>query len=208
MQSEDDYNVLLTRLRKSLPETITTHKRFEIPEPEVLYEGKTTVLRNFGDIVDAINRESSHLMAFLLKEVGTAGSQEGRRAQFKGRVPVSQLGDRINNYVDLYVLCSECHRPDTKLVKEGRTLVLECEACGAHRPVRVHKSTITSKKLSALEEGKEYDVMIQDIGKKGDGIAKIDKYTIFVPGVAKGATAKICIVKIQGSIAFAKQVFE
>ena len=80
MQTEDEYKGLLTRLRESLPETITAQTRFKIPDPEVLYEGKTTVFRNFGEIVDAINRESSHLMAFLLKEVGTAGNQEGRRA--------------------------------------------------------------------------------------------------------------------------------
>lgn len=208
MQSESEYDELLNRLRESLPETISAQTRFKIPEPEVLYEGKTTVLRNFGDIVDAINREQSHLMAFLLKEVGTAGNQEGRRALFKGRVPIKQLEDRIKNYVDVFVLCSECHRPDTKLVKDGRTLVLECEACGAHRPVRVHKSAPTSEKIAALEVGKVYEVMIQDMGRKGDGIARLDKYTIYVPGVAKGTSTKIRIEKISGTIANAIQVNE
>lgn len=204
MQSEDEYNNLLTRLRESLPETITAQTRFKIPEPEVLYEGKTTVVRNFGDVVDAINREASHLMAFLLKEVGTAGNQEGRRALFKGRVPVKQLNDRIKNYVDIFVLCSECGRPDTKLVKEGRTVILECEACGAHRPVRVHKAAPTSEKVAPLEVGKVYDVRIDDMGRKGDGIAKYDKYIIYVPGVTKGMMAKIIIEKIAGNIAYSR----
>jgi translation initiation factor 2 subunit 2 len=204
MQTEEEYNNLLSRLRDALPETITSKARFNIPEPDALYEGKTTVLRNFGDIIDAINREPSHLMAFLLKEVGTAGNLEGRRAMFKGRVPVKQLVDRIKNYVDIFVLCSECQRPDTKLVKEGRTLILECEACGAHRPVRVHKSAPASEKLPHLEENKIYEVRIDDMGRKGDGIAKYDKYIIYVPGVAKGMVAKIKIEKIAGNIAYAK----
>ncbi len=204
MQTEEEYNKLLSRLRESLPDTISSHTRFTIPEPDVLYEGKTTVLRNFGDIIDAINREPLHVMAFLLKEVGTAGNQEGRRALFKGRVPVKQLEDRIKSYVDIFVLCSECQRPDTKLVKEGRTLILECEACGAHRPVRVHKSAPASEKLPPLEEDKIYEVRIDDMGRKGDGIAKYDKYIIYVPGVAKGRLAKIKIEKIAGNIAYAK----
>ena len=208
MQTEEEYKELLNRLRGSLPETITSQARFKIPEPEVLYEGKTTVLRNFGDIVDTINREAAHLMAFLLKEVGTAGNQEARRAIFKGRVPIKQLEDRIKSYVDIFVLCSECKRPDTRLVKDGRTLILECEACGAHRPVRVHKSVPTSEKLGALEEGKVYEVMIQDMGRKGDGIAKHDKYTIFIPGVPKGKITKVRIEKISGTIAHAKEVIE
>jgi translation initiation factor 2 subunit 2 len=204
MQNEEEYQELLNRLRESLPETVTAQTRFKVPEPEVLYEGKTTVFRNFGDIVDALNREASHLMAFLLKEVGTAGNQEGRRALFKGRVPVKQFQDRIQNYLDIYVLCSECRRPDTKLIKDGRTLILECEACGAHRPVRVHKSAPTSEKMAVLEVGKVYEVMIQDMGKRGDGIARHDKYTIYVPGVSKGTITKVKIEKISGTIANAK----
>ncbi|MCK4455840.1 MAG: TRAM domain-containing protein, partial [Thermoplasmata archaeon] len=54
-----------------------------------------------------------------------------------------------------------------------------------------------------LVEGKVYEVMIQDIGKKGDGIAKKDKYIIYVPGTAKGSIVKIRIDKITGNIAFA-----
>jgi translation initiation factor 2 subunit 2 len=208
MQTESEYKDLLNRLRESLPETIKAQSRFKIPDLEVLYEGKTTVLRNFGDVADAINRESTHLMAFLLREVGTAGNQEARRAVFKGRVAIKQLEDRINNYVDTFVLCSECRRPDTKLVKEGRTLILECTACGAHRPVKVHKGAHTSEKMAPLEVGKVYEVMIQDMGRKGDGIAKYDKYIIYVPGLPKGTTAKIKIEKISGTIAFAKQVNE
>ena len=208
MQTETEYQDLLNRLRESLPETVTAQSRFKIPELEVLYEGKTSVFRNFGDVTDTINRKPTHLLAYLLREVGTAGNQEGRRVVFKGRVAVKQLEDKINNYVDTFVICSECHRPDTKLVKEGRTLILECEACGAHRPVKVHKGTHQSEKLAPLEVGKVYEVMIQDMGRKGDGIAKYDKYIIYVPGLSKGTTAKIMIEKISGTIAFAKQTNE
>jgi translation initiation factor 2 subunit 2 len=208
MQTEKEYNELLNRLRGTLPETITAQERFKIPELEVLYEGKTTVLRNFGDIVDAINRDPAHFIAFLLREVGTAGNQEGRRAVFKGRLPIKQLSDRINSYTDTFVLCSECRRPDTKLVKDGRTLILECEACGAHRPVKVHKGAHPSEKMAPLEVGKVYEVMIQDMGRKGDGIAKYDKYIIYIPGVTKGAAVKAKIEKISGTIAFASQAIE
>jgi translation initiation factor 2 subunit 2 len=57
---------------------------------------------------------------------------------------------------------------------------------------------------AALVEGKVYEVMIQDIGKKGDGIAKLDKYVIYVPGTAKGAIVKVFIEKIAGTVAFGR----
>jgi len=45
MQTEEDYKKILGRLRETLPETVTAQSRFKVPELEVLYEGKTTVLR-------------------------------------------------------------------------------------------------------------------------------------------------------------------
>ncbi len=200
-----DYQKLLGRLRKNLPESTSTRVRFQIPEPELLYEGKQTILKNFGDIVDILNRKPNQILAYLLREIGTAGNLDGRRVVFKGRVPLKQLEARLNGYVETFVLCSECRRPDTKLGKDGRTMVLQCEACGAHRPIRARKGPRTEMKLAALEEGKEYEVIIQDIGRKGDGIARHDKYIIYVPGATKGTTLKVKIEKITGTIAFAKK---
>lgn len=202
-----EYDSLLKRAREKLPEVVISHERFKVPEADVFLEGKTTVLRNFEDIVTAINRDSQQVLAYLLRELGTAGTIDGRRAVFKGRVTPSQIEARINGYVETYVLCSECNRPDTKIEKDGRITILMCEACGAHRPVEVRKATKTVKE-KAVEEGGIYEVVIQDIGRKGDGIAKMGNLTIFVAGTAKGAIVKIQVEKIAGKVAFASVVRE
>ena len=136
-----DYEALLKRARENLPDNISDHERFQIPEPEVIYEGKLTILRNFQDICDILARRTDHVLGYLLKELGTAGSLEGRRVIFKGRLAESRIAERIDEYVKMFVVCSECLRPDTHLEKDGRTMVLKCMACGAHRPVRAHKAT-------------------------------------------------------------------
>jgi translation initiation factor 2 subunit 2 len=105
------------------------------------------------------------------------------------------------SYTETFVLCSECGRPDTKINKEGRILVLECEACGAHRPVNVRKSTKVAEN-EGIKEGGVYEVMVEDVGRKGDGVAKLDKYIIYVPGAAKGTRLKVKIQKISGNVAF------
>ena len=46
--------------------------------------------------------------------------------------------------------------------------------------------------------------MIQDIGKKGDGVARRENYVIYVPGTTKGIVVKIEVEKIVGNVAFAK----
>lgn len=141
MSAEMDYEALLKRARDNLPDNISDHERFQVPEPDVINEGKLTIIRNFQDICDAISRRTDHLLGYLLKELGTAGNMEGRRVIFKGRLGESRIAERIDEYVKMYVICTECLRPDTHLEKDGRTMVLKCMACGAHRPVRAHKAT-------------------------------------------------------------------
>jgi translation initiation factor 2 subunit 2 len=204
-QNDFDYESLLERAKKKLPHTLESHDRFQVPEPDVMIEGKTTVIRNFGDIVDVLRREPQHLLGYLLRELGTAGSMEGRRVVFKGKVTTAQVADRIKSYVDEYVLCSECNRPDTKIVKDDRVLILVCETCGAHRPVHVKKQ-VKEVKAKEIEAGQTYDMLIEDVGKKGDGIARKGNFIVFVPGTAKGSQVKVKIEKVSGTVAFGTRV--
>lgn len=44
-----------------------------------------------------------------------------------------------------------------------------------------------------VEVGKEYDVTIEDQGKDGDGIARIEGFVIFIPGAKVGDNVTIKI---------------
>ena len=57
-----------------------------------------------------------------------------------------------------------------------------------------------------VEKNKEYIVDIIDTGFQGEGIAKIDGLTIFIPNAIKGEKLKILIVKVLSSHAFGKIV--
>lgn len=55
-----------------------------------------------------------------------------------------------------------------------------------------------------VEKNKEYIVDIIDNGFGGEGIAKIDDFTIFIANAIKGEKVKIMIVKVLNSYAFGK----
>ena len=55
-----------------------------------------------------------------------------------------------------------------------------------------------------IQKNQEYIVEIIDNGYEGEGIAKIDKFTIFIPGAIKGEKIRILIVKVLSSHAFGK----
>lgn len=55
-----------------------------------------------------------------------------------------------------------------------------------------------------VEKNKEYIVNIIDNGFEGEGIAKIEGFTIFIPNAIKGEKVRILIVKVLSSHAFGK----
>ena len=55
-----------------------------------------------------------------------------------------------------------------------------------------------------IRKNQEYIVDVIDNGYEGEGLAKIDTFTIFIPGAIKGEKVKIIIVKVLSSHAFGK----
>jgi predicted RNA-binding protein with TRAM domain len=57
-----------------------------------------------------------------------------------------------------------------------------------------------------LSVGDTYDVKIDDVGREGDGIARIEGFVVFVPNTKKGESVKIRIRKVSRRAAFAEVI--
>lgn len=55
-----------------------------------------------------------------------------------------------------------------------------------------------------VEKNKEYEVVIEDLGSNGEGVGRIDGFTIFVEGGLPTEKLHILIVKVKKSFAFGK----
>ena len=114
----EDYENLLNRAIDQLPPEVFESKRFEPVKAYSVIQGNRTFIQNFKDVADSLNRDPQHVLKYLLRELGTAGNLEGVRAILK------------------YVICHECNRPDTKIIREDRIFILKCAACGAKAPLK------------------------------------------------------------------------
>ena len=47
-----------------------------------------------------------------------------------------------------------------------------------------------------VEEGKEYDVEVTELSRRGDGVAKIEGFVIFVQGAKVGQKVKIKVDRV------------
>lgn len=59
-----------------------------------------------------------------------------------------------------------------------------------------------------VEEGKVYEAKIEDIGREGDGLARIQNFVVFVPGTKVGDQVKVRITKVHRRMAFGEVVNE
>ena len=135
--SDFEYESLLDRARDKIPTEISERARWTLPDPEILIEGNQTIIRNFSELISKMDRDPNHVYQFLLNELGTSGTRESARVMFKGRIPPKRIRGKIVNYVKSYILCNQCNAADTHFVKEERTTLMKCQACGATRPIRL-----------------------------------------------------------------------
>ena len=131
-----DYEKLLEEAYEKVKVVEGKGDRFEIPPIEGHIEGKKTILTNFFNIASYIRRDSDHFQKFVLKELATSGQREGDRLVLNNKVPSSKINAKIDQYVKEFVICKECGKPDTELIKENRLSFMHCLACGAKHPVR------------------------------------------------------------------------
>ena len=57
-----------------------------------------------------------------------------------------------------------------------------------------------------VQVGEEVDVKIEALGEKGDGIAKMNGFVLFVPGVKEGDEVRIKITKVLRKVGFAEVI--
>lgn len=131
-----DYDKMLEQAFKNIKQTNSSGERFETPKIEGHFEGKKTILTNFFQISAHIRRTPEHFQKFLLRELATSGQKEGDRFILNNKIPSIKINQKIEQYVKEFVLCKECGKPDTELIKEDRLTFIHCLACGAKHSVR------------------------------------------------------------------------
>ncbi len=133
---EKDYKSMLNRAYDELPEqSFEEQDRFQVPRARVTQQGRRSIIMNFNEIAETIQRDPEHLLKFLLKETATRGNYDGTRVVFQGKFTQDSIRNLIEIYTNKYVICPVCGRPDTHIVRDKRLSFLQCDACGARSSI-------------------------------------------------------------------------
>ncbi len=63
-------------------------------------------------------------------------------------------------------------------------------------------------RVAPIKVGEELDVKIEGVGEKGDGIARIQGFVLFVPGVKEGDEVRVRVTRVLRKVGFAEVVGE
>jgi len=131
------YEELLDRAREGLPKQSAEDVRFEMPRFVSFMEGsKKTIIKNFSEVAKTLNRKPEHLQKYIATETGAPGEIEGPRLLLKGRKTNDFLNQKLEAYVNEFVFCEQCKKPDTEIRKQGGVPIIKCGACGAKYSIR------------------------------------------------------------------------
>ena len=136
MSSMEKYEQMLDTLYEKLPKRTSSGERFEAPEFRVIVQGRQTIIQNFIAVVEILRRKPQHLLKYISKEFAVPASLDDKRVIIQGKFRQPQVNSRLKNYIDEYVLCNECGRPDTQLITFEGHKYKQCEGCGARSPVK------------------------------------------------------------------------
>jgi translation initiation factor 2 subunit 2 len=131
-----NYDDLLKRAFGQIPQVSEKRERLELPRFYMNTVGMRTIISNFKEISDALDRDPQHVIKFLTREMATAATFNDSRAIFQGKFQRDSFERLLQRYLEGYVVCPVCKRPDTKIVKEKRLSFLVCNACGAKSSIK------------------------------------------------------------------------
>ena len=133
---EFNYQELLKKAKEVLPKVQASHERFEIPKVTGHLEGNKTLMTNFFAVCDQLHVEPEKFLKYLQRELAAPATLQGNRLVFGRKLHSSFINQKIEQYAKDFVLCKECGKPDTQLMKQERIYFLKCTACGAKHPIK------------------------------------------------------------------------
>ncbi|MFQ5710199.1 MAG: translation initiation factor IF-2 subunit beta [Candidatus Geothermarchaeales archaeon] len=133
---EQRYLSMLDELMEKLPEKPETSERFTVPNPDVIFERRRTILLNFKKIAEALGRPVKIMISFLGRELAAPVTYDEPRLIIQARIDERTLKAVVSKFVNKYVICPTCKGPDTRLIRKRRMLTIKCDICGSETSVK------------------------------------------------------------------------
>lgn len=110
------------------------HYRYKMPSISTHTESKnggTTIIDNIDTIAGKLKREPSELQKYFRKALScNVKYDKGKGIIISALKETEDLQIILSDYIDKFVLCPNCHNPETVKEMKKKKITLTCSACG------------------------------------------------------------------------------
>ncbi|MEM0481145.1 MAG: translation initiation factor IF-2 subunit beta [Candidatus Aenigmatarchaeota archaeon] len=131
------YEELLEEALKKLPEKVEIKDRYALPEINVIYVKNKTIVKNIYEILEKIKRSEKDFKKIFFRIIGIPGRFEKEGLVLNAVISKDVIKRKLEEYVQNFVVCEVCGKPETIIIEEEGIKYLKCEACGAKKIIRL-----------------------------------------------------------------------
>ena len=122
------------------------YERYKMPVIQCRKSNNKLIIENIDSISQSLNRTSILISHFYKIEYSTQVQYNVKTKSCeisKNDIITSDLQNKLNTFINIFVLCEECNNPETilKVNKEKEYIKQSCSACGHNikKDLKKHK---------------------------------------------------------------------
>ncbi|SNW62841.1 Eukaryotic translation initiation factor eIF2B-eIF5 [Orpheovirus IHUMI-LCC2] len=116
----------------NIPKTvIDPFYRYRRPISSVKIEKGKTLIVNSKALSKSLDRDILLISKYLGQSLSTNVVVKDDMIWINGRVELERIEDKIESFIEKYVICSKDDNPETIIQKDKKGLCLVCKACGS-----------------------------------------------------------------------------
>ena len=120
-------------------------RKFKVGEERL----KTTIF-NLDEIAEDLNRSTELLIEFFKKKFSIPIEIKGDKIRTKKKMTAKDFDEALKYFIEYFVLCPNCKKPETELTSNNGIVELRCICCSHNGPIKV--DTIEDKGCVKLLE--------------------------------------------------------
>lgn len=106
--------------------------RYKVPIPKIEHKNRKTKITNLSEIANAIKRNPDYISKYFGCELSTVYKYKNDECIINGNHSRQVLDKILDDFINKWVLCSNCELPETDLLVRKNKIYFDCKACGNH----------------------------------------------------------------------------
>lgn len=102
--------------------------RYKMPALAVRKQTNCVVIDNLTTVSKSLQRPAKMILKYFGMKLGTHVSVD--KAAVNGTFSPSELQIALQEFIDQYVLCTDCGNPETQITLKKKKYSMSCKACG------------------------------------------------------------------------------